>query len=54
MGPADDQPIAAQLTAMDIVTFQHILVARDRIAGKIATTPVAASVTLSERLDVPV
>lgn len=54
MGPADDQPIAAQLTAMDSVTFQHILVARDRIAGKIAATPVAASVTLSERLDVPV
>lgn len=39
---------------MDNVTFQHILVARDRIAGKIAATPVAASVTLSERLDVPV
>lgn len=54
MGPADDQPIAAQLTAMDTVTFQHILVARDRIAGKVAATPVVASVTLSERLDVPV
>ncbi|HEV2505033.1 MAG TPA: hydroxyectoine utilization dehydratase EutB [Mesorhizobium sp.] len=39
---------------MDTVTFQHILVARDRIAGKIAATPAVASVTLSERLDVPV
>jgi threonine dehydratase len=54
MGQADDQPIATQLTAMDTVTFQHILVARDRIAGKIAATPAVASVTLSERLDVPV
>jgi threonine dehydratase len=54
MGPADDQPIAAQLTAMDTVTFQHILVARDRIVGKIAATPVVVSTSLSERLGVPV
>ncbi|CAM5538254.1 threonine ammonia-lyase IlvA [Mycolicibacterium aubagnense] len=39
---------------MDTVTFQHILVARDRIVGKIAATPVMVSTSLSERLGVPV
>jgi len=39
---------------MDTVTFQHILVARDRIVGKIAATPIVVSTSLSERLGVPV
>ncbi len=39
---------------MDNVTFQHILVARDRIVGKIAATPIVVSTSLSERLGVPV
>lgn len=54
MGPADDQPLAARLTAMETVTFQHILAARDRIAGRVAATPVVVSTSLSERLGVPV
>lgn len=54
MGPADDQSVAARLIAMGTVTLQHILAARDRIAHKIAATPVVVSTSLSERLGVPV
>lgn len=39
---------------MSTVTLQHILAARDRIADKIAATPVVVSTSLSERLGVPV
>lgn len=39
---------------METITLQHIRAAHDRIAGKIAPTPVVISATLSERLGVPV